>query len=180
MKLFDFNSVAPRVSAYFDQLETDGRALPGLARFEKGMSYSVLNRLIGMSVPFTRRNGFEVVELRAGYLRAKLSRKGNRNHLGTVYAGAQFLLAEIPFGALSLVEFKGKMVPVLKDLHIVYDKPAKSDLEVELQLSAEQKANIEKEVAEQGKSTLMIELDLMDNKGETVARAFANYQVRPV
>ncbi len=174
-----FNSVAPRISAYFDQLETDGRAVPGLARFEKGMSYSVLNRLIAMSVPFTRRNGFEVVELRSGYLRARLSRKGNRNHLGTVYAGAQFLLAEIPFGALSLVEFKGQLVPVLRDLHIVYEKPARSDLEVELALSPEQKATIEKEVAEQGKSALMIELDLTDNKGETVARAFANYQVRP-
>ncbi|PAU81190.1 DUF4442 domain-containing protein [Halovibrio salipaludis] len=175
-----FNTVAPRVRGYFGQLEASGRPIPGLARFEKKLGYGLLNRLIAASVPFTSRNGFRVVELREGYLRARLTRKGNRNHLGTVYAGAQFLLAEIPFGAMALVEFGGRLIPVLKDLHIFYDQPARTDLEVELTLDAERKARIEQDVADNGKAELIIELDLKDASGEIVARAEANYQVRPV
>lgn len=175
-----FNTVAPQIRDYFEQLEVAGRPVPGLADVEKKVGYGVLNRLIAASVPFTRRNGFSVVELRSGYLRAQLSKKGNRNHLGTVYAGAQYLLAEIPFGALSLVEFGGRLIPVLKDLHIFYDAPAKTDLEVELILEPERKAQIEKDVAEKGKAELILELHLKDKKGEVVSRAFANYQVRPM
>ena len=174
-----FNTVAPRVRGYFEQLEESGRPIPGLARFEKKLGYGVLNRLIAASVPFTSRNGFSVVELREGYLRAQLTRKGNRNHLGTVYAGAQFLLAEIPFGAMALVEFEGRLIPILRDLHIFYEQPGRTDLEVELTLDAERKARIEQDVAENGRSELLIELDLKDTNGEIVARAQANYQVRP-
>lgn len=174
-----FNTVAPRVRGYFEQLEESGRPVPGLARFEKTLGYGVINRLIAASVPFTSRNGFRVVELREGYMRARLSRKGNRNHLGTVYAGAQFLLAEIPFGAMALVEFEGRLVPVLRDLHIFYEQPARTDLEVELTLDAARKARIEEDVATNGKAELVIELDLKDTSGEVVARAQANYQVRP-
>jgi len=175
-----FNTVAPRMRDYFEQLESSGRPVPGLADFEKKVGYGLLNRLIATSVPFTRQNGFSVVELRSGYLRAQLSRKGNRNHLGTVYAGAQYLLAEIPFGALSLVEFGGRLIPVLKDLHIFYDAPARTDLEVELTLDPERKAKIEKDVSEKDKAELILELHLKDRNGEVVSRAFANYQVRPV
>lgn len=173
-----FNTVAPRVRGYFEQLEASGRPVPGLARFEKRLGYGLLNRLIATSVPFTSRNGFSVVELRDGYVRARLTRKGNRNHLGTVYAGAQFLLAEIPFGAMALVEFDGRLIPILRDLHIFYEQPARTDLEVELTLDADRKARIEQDVAETGRAELVIELDLKDAKGETVARAQANYQVR--
>lgn len=173
-----FGTVAPRVRGYFDQLETKGRPIPGLAAIEKNMSYRALNRLVAASVPFTRRNGFEVVELRSGYLRAKLSRKGNRNHLGTVYAGAQFLLGEVPFGALSLVEFEGKLIPILRDLHIVYHRPARTDLEVELTITDELREQIERDVAQQGKANLKLELALKDAKGEIVATAHPNYQVR--
>ncbi len=174
-----FNTVAPRVRGYFEHLEEAGRPIPGLARFEKKLGYGVLNRLIAASVPFTSRNGFSVVELREGYLRARLARKGNRNHLGTVYAGAQFLLAEIPFGAMALVEFEGRLIPILRDLHIFYEQPGRTDLEVELTLDSERKARIEQDVAENGRAELLIELELKDTNGEIVARAEANYQVRP-
>lgn len=175
-----FNTVAPRVRDYFESLEQSGRPVPGLAGVEKKMGYAVLNRLIAASVPFTRRNGFSVVELRSGYLRARLTRKGNRNHLGTVYAGAQYLLAEIPFGALSLVEFGGRFVPILRDMHIFYDQPARTDLEVELVLDDERRARIEADVAEHGRAELILELHLTDARGEVVARAFANYMVKPL
>lgn len=175
-----FNRVAPRVLDYFEQLETSGRPVPGVADFEKRIGYGLLNRLIATSVPFTRRNGFSVVELRSGYLRARLTRRGNGNHLGTVYAGAQYLLAEIPFGALCLVEFGGRLIPILRDLHIVYDQPARSDLEVELILENERRAQIERDVAEEGRSELILELHLKDREGEVVSRAFANYMVKPL
>jgi len=174
-----FNTVAPRVRDYFEGLEESGRPVPGLAGMEKRIGYALLNRLIATSVPFTRRNGFSVVELRSGYLRAHLTRKGNRNHLGTVYAGAQYLLAEIPFGALSLVEFGGRLVPILMDMHIIYDKAARTDLEVELVLDEERKARIEEEVARDGRSGLVVELHLKDAHNDVVARGFANYLVKP-
>ncbi|TVP55608.1 MAG: DUF4442 domain-containing protein [Halomonadaceae bacterium] len=172
------NQLSPHLKQYFHQLETQGRSLPGQARLEKRFAYPLLNGLIGFGLPFTRRNGFTIEALRHGYLRARMPIKGNKNHMGTVYAGAQFLLAEVPFGALSIVEFEGRYIPILRELSIRFLQPARSDLILELELDQQQIAEVVKEAEEKGKANLPLSLALQDSQGAIVATAEADYQIR--
>lgn len=170
--------LSPHLKQYFDRLETQGRRLPGQARLEKRLAYPLLNGLIGVNLPFTRRNGFTIEALRKGYLRARMPIKGNKNHMGTVYAGAQFLLAEVPFGALSIVEFEGRFIPVLRQLSIRFLQPARSDLTLELLLDQQQITAVVWEAQEKGKANLPMSLELKDKQGQIVATAEADYQIK--
>ena len=75
--------------------------LQPLEWLKKTGSYAAVNRIIGMAIPFAPRNHFSVEELRPGYVKARVRLKGNKNHFGSLYAGAYFLVAEIPGGVLS-------------------------------------------------------------------------------
>ena len=171
--------LAPHAKQYFDQLETRGRRIPGQARAERFVAYRFLNAMIGQGLPFTRRNGFTIDRLHAGYLKAHIPLRGNRNHMGTVYAGAQFLLAEVPFGALSILEFEGRYIPILRELNIRFQQPARSDLTLELSLPEGLTEQIEADIAKNGKANLTLDMTLTNKDGEAVATAVADYQVRP-
>ena len=56
-----------------------------------------------MAIPFAGRAGFVVEVIGEGYLRARIPLKGNRNHMGSMYAGALFTLAEIPGGVMTIL-----------------------------------------------------------------------------
>ncbi|MDX1589002.1 MAG: DUF4442 domain-containing protein [Oleiphilaceae bacterium] len=172
------NRLTPYLKSYFHNLETQGRPLPGQARLEKRLAYPLLNGLIGQTLPFTRRNGFTIEAIHHGYLRARMPLKGNHNHMGSVYAGAQFLLAEVPFGALSIIEFEGRYVPILRGLSIRFEQQARTDLILELQLEEARIEELIRTVDEKGKANLPLSLVLKDRHGEVVATAEADYQVR--
>lgn len=141
-------------------------------------AYAALNRLVGVAVPFARRNYFEVQELRRGHVRARIPLKGNRNHIGTLYAGAMFVLAEIPGGVLMLFEMGPGFVPILKELTMSYVKTAKSDVTVEFVMPPEDIERIRHAVEADGKAEFKLEGELRDVEGEIVARSSALYQVR--
>lgn len=162
---------------FFRSLESEpaGGLLQALKR--RG-GYSLLNRLVGRAVPFAARNGFEVVALGPGYLKAAISLKGNTNHIGTLYAGAMFVLAEIPGGILSLLELGTDYVPILREMQMTYLRTARTDVTVEFRLTEEQVARIRSEITRQGKTHLELEGELRDATGQLVARSRALYQIR--
>lgn len=172
------NQLTPYLKRYFNELETRGRRLPGLAQLEKRLAYPLLNGMIGKTLPFTRRNGFTIEAIHQGYMRARMPLKGNHNHMGSVYAGAQFLLAEVPFGALSMIEFEGRYIPILRGLSIRFLQQARTDLILELQLEESMVEEIIRTVDEKGKANLPLSLELKDTSGAVVATAEADYQVR--
>ena len=91
----------------------------------------------GMSqpFPFVERTGFEVVELRPGYCRARMPLEPNVNHIGSMYAGALYTLAELPGGALTLATFDAsRYYPVVTDMEIRFVAAARTDVEVEVAL----------------------------------------------
>ena len=53
-------------------------------------------------IDFVKRCGLKAEQLEPGFVRLRMPLSGNQNHIGTLYAGALFTLAEIPGGALFL------------------------------------------------------------------------------
>lgn len=147
-------------------------------RLSRRIVYRLLNVGIGLSIPFTRRNGFRVLSTRHGYLRARVSLRGNRNHIGTMYAGAIFLLAEIPGGVIALLAFGREYFPILKDMSVTYKQPAKTDLTVEYCIAPEDLDAIRRKADDDGKCDFTLEADLVDTTGAIVAHSVGHYQLR--
>ena len=61
-----------------------------------------LQQLIDQSIPFVQRSGLQVLDCGPGFAECRMPLSGNANHVGTLYAGAQFTLADITGGVLIL------------------------------------------------------------------------------
>lgn len=140
--------------------------------------YAAFNWLVSLGIPFTSRNRFRVVAIGPGTLKAAIPMRGNRNHMGTMYAGAMFLLAEIPGGVMALFEFGSGYVPVLKEMTITYLQLAKTDLTIEFSLSREFLDDIREKADRDGKSDFTLTAELLDASGTAVARTVGHYQLR--
>lgn len=145
---------------------------------KKTGGYAAVNRIIGLSIPFAPRNGFRVEEVRPGYVRARIRLKGNKNHFGSLYAGAYFLVAEIPGGVLTLFDLGPSYTPILKEMTLQFLQPANSDVTVEFSLSPEQVAAIRADADATGRAKFMLEGVLTDREGNHVATSIAHYRVR--
>lgn len=159
---------------------TDPRATLAhpLAWLKKTGGYAAVNRIIGLSIPFAPRNGFRVEEVRPGYVRARIRLKGNKNHFGSLYAGAYFLVAEIPGGVLTLFDLGPAYTPILKEMTLQFLQPANSDVTVEFSLSPEQVAAIRGDADATGRAKFSLEGILTDEEGNHVATSIAHYRVR--
>lgn len=144
----------------------------------KTSSYAAVNRIIGLSIPFAPRNGFRVVELRPGFVKALIPLKGNKNHFGSLYAGAYFLVAEIPGGVLTLFDLGPSYTPILKEMTLKFLQPANSDVVVEFSLDQETVDAIQAEADETGKAAFELEGLMYDQDGTHVATSIGHYRVR--
>ena len=104
---------------------------------------------------------------------------GNQNHIGSMYAGALFTLAEIPGGALFLTSFDAqRFYPIIREMNLRFRRPAMGDIQVEARLSNEEIARLEEQASQQGKAEYVLELQLTDGSGEVVAESRGHYQLR--
>lgn len=149
-----------------------------VAWLKKTGGYAAVNRIIGLSIPFAPRNGFRVEEVKPGYVRAKIRLKGNKNHFGSLYAGAYFLVAEIPGGVLTLFDLGPAYTPILKEMTLQFLQPANSDVTVEFSLAPETVAAILADADETGRAKFTLEGKLVDREGNHVATSIAHYRVR--
>ncbi|BES71460.1 hypothetical protein RE428_24780 [Marinobacter nanhaiticus D15-8W] len=140
--------------------------------------YRMVNRLVGQAIPFAPRNRFRVEDVRPGYVRARISIKGNRNHFGSLYAGAYFLVAEIPGGVLTLFDMGPRYIPILKEMSLQFLQPSDSDVTIELQLSEETRRTIKMDADTTGRAAFTLEGELKDTDGNIVARSTAHYRVK--
>ncbi len=138
-------------------------------------------RLLEQGIAFVRNAGLQVEHLARGEVRCRMPFKGNGNHIGTMYAGALFTLAEIPGGALFLSSFDtARFFPVVKTLNLKFIKPAKGDVWVTARLSAEEITRIEADAGQQGKAEFTLSLELKDADGIVVALSEGQYQLRRI
>lgn len=130
-------------------------------------------------IDFVKRCGLKAELLEPGRVRLRMPLQGNQNHIGSMYAGALFTLAEIPGGALFLTSFDvQRFYPIVKELNLSFRRPAGSDILVEACLDAAEIARIENEAERLGKAEYPLQLQLLDTSGEVVALSNALYQLR--
>ena len=126
--------------------------------------------------PFIERAGLELLHLEEGRTVLRLPREPNVNHVGTVYAGALFTLAETPGGVLFFRAFdRSRFYPIVGDLSIRFRRPATTSVLVDARMSAEESARVAAELEEAGKAKWVLDQQLVDEHGTVVATTSATY-----
>ena len=140
---------------------------------------AIARQLTEEQIAFVKRSGLKAEVLEPGYVRLCMPLAGNQNHIGSMYAGALFTLAEIPGGALFLSSFDSqRFYPVIKEMNLRFRRPALGDIHVEARLNAEQIERLQSEAQSRGKADYLLELQLTDADGEIVAESRGLYQLR--
>lgn len=130
-------------------------------------------------IPFVQRSGIKVLALERGYCKLMMPFEPNVNHVGMMYAGALFTLAEIPGGAIFVSTFdNAKFFPIVRNLEIKFVKPAITDVTVEVRLSDQDAAEIAARAEADGKANYEWDCELKNASGEIVAVATCKYQMR--
>ena len=140
-----------------------------------------VNKLLESAIGFIDRSNLQILDLRSGYCKCLIPLEGNENHIGTMYAGALFTLAEAPGGFLSLSSFDSeKYFPVVRDMQIKFCRAAKTDITIELSISHGEISQLEKCADVVGKVDFELKGELKDMQGEIVAISTGLYQIRSV
>lgn len=139
----------------------------------------LVRRLTEEQIAFVKRSGLKAEVLEPGHVRLCMPLAGNENHIGSMYAGALFTLAEIPGGVLFLTSFDAeRFYPIVKQLNLRFVRPASSDIRVEARLDAQSIPRLQAQAEEQGKAEFPLSLQLHDSEGRVVAESEALYQLR--
>jgi thioesterase domain-containing protein len=143
------------------------------------MPVELVRQLTEEQIAFVQRSGLKAEVLESGRVRLRMPLIGNQNHIGSMYAGALFTLAEIPGGALFLTSFdSAHFFPIIKEMHLRFRRPATGDIWVEASLANEEIERLQKQATEEGKAEYVLELQLIDDSGEVVAQSRGLYQLR--
>ncbi|BAX99965.1 hypothetical protein MSTE_04674 [Mycobacteroides stephanolepidis] len=138
-----------------------------------------VNNIVALSVPLIHRMGVTALDVVPGRATSMIPLEGNTNHIGTLYAGALFTLAESVGGALAIGTFDmTQYYPIVKGFSIAYRNPAVSDVRVEARIDAQKAAEVMAIADETGKADFDIECELLDSAGVVVANSYGKYQLR--
>lgn len=126
-----------------------------------------------------KRTGIRILELTDRRTRLCMPLEGNSNHVGIMYAGSLFTLGEITGGIIPAVSIDlTDRVPIVKEVNIRFKAPAMSDVFLTAEISMDEAAAIEKNVAENGKADFSLALELKDVNDSIVAIVNGVWQVR--
>lgn len=138
-----------------------------------------MKELVETKFDFLRNMGLKVLSLEPNKVKLMLPMEGNENHLGTVWAGALFTLAEVPGGILVFTTFDAaRYYPVVKEMNIKFVKPAATDVTIEIAMEKAEAGRLEKVAEEEGKANFTLDGELVDGGGNVVAVTQGFYQLR--
>lgn len=139
----------------------------------------LVRRLTEEQIAFVKRTGLKAEILEPGHVRLCMPLAGNENHIGSMYAGALFTLAEIPGGALFLTSFDvERFYPIVKSLNLRFLRPASGDIRVEARLAEATLTQLQRDAETTGKAEFTLELQLLDGNAGVVAESQGIYQLR--
>lgn len=142
-------------------------------RHKKMIGY--LEKTIGI----IEKMGIRIVDFRMRCVKVLLPLKPNVNHIGTMYAGSLFSLADFAGGVLFFASFDyARYFPILKEVTIQYRRPAMSNVTVELALTPEQAGRIIQVADEQGRAEWTMDMELTDEADEICCLVHGVFQMR--
>jgi thioesterase domain-containing protein len=131
------------------------------------------------AIKIIEKMGMRILDFQKQSVKIMLPKEPNVNHIGTVYAGSLFSLADFAGGVLFYSVFDiRKYYPLLKDVTITFKRPATTDITVETSMTPEQAEGIKKITDETGKADWALDLELKDQQGNVCCIAHANFQMR--
>jgi acyl-coenzyme A thioesterase PaaI-like protein len=172
------NQVQKLVINWVNQVSAQQENDSQIDKVKMSAALKLITKFVGKSIPFASRNGFKVLDVKPGYVKAFMPLKPNKNHFNAMYAGALFTVAELPGGIISILSFDERYFPILKDMKIEFLKVAKTDVTVEFTISLDELNHIKSEAEKHGKCPFVLEGTIKDKSGEVVAKTYGNYQVR--
>jgi thioesterase domain-containing protein len=130
------------------------------------------------AVPALQRFGLRVQDLQPGKVRLSMPFEGNRNHMGTMYAGALFAIAELPGGLLPMSLVPEGVVPIMKELTIRFLSPARGDVWLTAQIDPAELQRLIDQARTEGRAEFTLDLHVTDSDGRAIAASTGNYQLR--
>ncbi|MGW5053357.1 YiiD C-terminal domain-containing protein [Actinokineospora sp. NPDC004072] len=135
------------------------------------------NAALAQLVPQAHRMGVRAVVLEPGRIVCRVPLAGNGNHIGTMYAGVLFTVAEVLGGGICLPSFDlTRFYPVVKNVRIDFTKPARTDVLAEAALEGIEAIRAAAE--EHGRAEFTLAATLTDLAGTVVATTESAYQLR--
>ena len=137
------------------------------------------NEALHLTMPRVHDMGVRVVEVGPGLARGVVPLETNTNHLGTMYAGALFTVAEILGGALFFATFDlASFYPVVKELTITFRRPARTAVSALATLAPDTVADLRSLAEHAGKAEFRLDVEILDDTGQLVAITHGTYQIR--
>jgi len=138
---------------------------------------SYLEKAIGI----IEKMGMRILDFQARSVKIMLPKKPNVNHIGTVYAGSLFSLADYTGGVLFYASFDyRKYYPILKEVTMTFKSPATTDITIEASMTPGEAERLEKMAEDTGKADWVLNLELKDEQGKTCCIVNGNFQMRKV
>jgi len=123
--------------------------------------------------------GIRIVDFRNRYVKVILPVKPNVNHIGTMYAGSLFSLADFAGGVIFFASFDHtRYFPIVKEMKIRFRRPVTSNATVELELTLEETERILNEAEVQGKAEWTMDMEIKDESGAMCCLVQGVFQVR--
>ncbi len=113
-------------------------------------------------IPFVEKVGIKRSE--QGLLELAFS-AGVQNHLKTIHAAAQFILAETASGEILQTKFPelvGKVIPVLRDSQIKFKKPATKSIIAVASVSSESIQKFNDQISKKGRASISVDVEIKD------------------
>jgi thioesterase domain-containing protein len=130
-------------------------------------------------IPITGKMGVKIEKFERGDVKVRLPKEPNVNHIGIVYAGSLFSLADYTGGILHCSCFDLKQYyPLLKDASIAYKRPATTDVTCEMSLTPGEIEDFKKTADSKGKVDFVKEVELKDADGNVCCIVRGSFQIR--
>jgi len=136
----------------------------------------MMNETTKTSVAIIAQMGPQVLERTNHSIKVKMPLANNINHVGTMYAGSLFTLAEFPVGEFIVPKLDTtRAIFILGKASIKFIKPAMTDITADFHFDENIIERIYQDVETEGKFTMEHEQELFDEQGDLVAISKMRY-----